>query len=371
MITAIHIELNALCLLMLYAIVHQTVANVNQQMSRVLFRSLVYGVIAALSLDTLWLLVEGRAFPGAVFINSLVNALYLAGGVILGGVWYLYVLETLGYSITRRLQTRMMIPGLVFLVLNLISIWTGWIFTVSADNVYEHGPLFWLQMIGAYGMLLLPLIHLVIFLLRNRERGRRRVALSLLSFYAVPIVGTIVSMFYTGMPGAWTCASISLVLLYMNDQDNEIVRDGLTGLNNRKTLPGVFSEYVKQDQPLYLLMMDLDSFKKINDTYGHPEGDQALVNAAHILTGAMAGRRGLVVRYGGDEFLVMTSSDPEALERDIQAGFAQYRKEHCPPYTFATSVGIAQYKPGQSLESLIEEADNALYEVKQHKKVGR
>ena len=75
MITAIHIELNALCLLMLYAIVHQTVANVNQQMSRVLFRALVYGVIAGLSLDTLWLLVEGRAFPGAVFINSLVNAL--------------------------------------------------------------------------------------------------------------------------------------------------------------------------------------------------------------------------------------------------------------------------------------------------------
>ena len=64
-------------------------------------------------------------------------------------------------------------------------------------------------------------------------------------------------------------------------------------------------------------------------------------------------------------------SDPEALGRDIQAGFAQYRKEHCPPYTFATSVGIAQYKPGQSLESLIEEADDALYKVKQRKKVGR
>ena len=369
MITAIHIELDALCLLMLYAIAHQSLANVNQQMNRVLFRCLVYGVIVQLGLDVLWLLVEGRAFPGAIFANRIINALFLSAGVILACIWYLYVLETLGYSITKRLQTMVMLPGLLFLGLNLISIWTEWTFTVSPENVYSHGPLFWLQMIGAYGMLAVPLIHLLASL--RASRVPRRTVLSLMSFYAVPVLGAIISLFYTGMPGAWTCAAVSLVLLYMNDQDNEILRDGLTGLNNRKTLPGVFSEYVKQDEPLYLLMMDLDSFKTINDTFGHPAGDEALVAASGILTSAMAGRKGLVVRYGGDEFLVMTPSEPEGLMADIQRGFERYRVEKAPPYRFSMSIGKAQYKPGQSLKALIEEADGELYREKQRTKAGR
>ena len=369
MITAIHIELNALCLLILYAIAHQSLANVNQQMNRVLFRTLVYGVIAQLALDILWLLVERKVFPGAIAINRVINALFLSASVIMGCTWYLYVLETLGYSITRRLQNIVMVPGLFCSGLNIASIWTGWIFTVSPENVYGHGSFFWVQMIGAYGMLAIALGHLLLSL--RKGRVPRPVILSLLSFYTVPVIGAIVSLFNTGMPGAWTCAAVSLALMYMSDQENEIIRDGLTGLNNRKTLPGVFSEYVKQDQPLYILMMDLDSFKTINDTHGHPVGDQALVAAAHILTDAMAGRKGLIVRYGGDEFLVLTNSDPEKLEQDIQARFEQFRRSQKPPYKFAMSVGVAQHKPGQSLDALIEEADAELYEVKRRTKAGR
>ena len=375
MITVIQIELDLLCLVMLYAIAHQSLTNVNQQMNRVLFRTLVYGVMTQLTLDVLWLLVEGRQFPGAIMANRIINALYLSGGVILGCIWYLYVLETLGYTITRRLQTIVMLPGLFFLILNIVSVWTGWVFTVSPENVYAHGPLFWLQMIGAYGMLAIPLVHLVIRLIRRVTPPPRDVLFNLLSFYFIPIVGAIVSLFYTGMPGTWTCAAVSLVLLYINDQDREIIRDGLTGLNNRKTLEGVFPEYVKTGEPLYLFMMDLDRFKQINDTSGHPVGDQALVDAASILSASMVGRKGLLVRYGGDEFLIMSFFEGDAsangFKQAILQRFDDYRREHNPPYWFAMSIGYTRYVPGQSLESLIEQADNALYQEKQRTKAGR
>ena len=378
MSTAIHIELNALCILILYAIAHQTLANVNQQMNRVLFRCLVYGVIAQLALDILWRLIEGRVFPGAVLANRVVNALYLSAGVILGCILYLYVLETLGYPITRRLQTLMMLPGLLFLGLNIVSVWTGWIFTVSPENVYAHGPLFWLQMIGAYGMMGLSLTHLIFYILRGVDRVPRQTVLSLLSFYFIPIVGTVVSLFYTGMPGAWTCSAVSLVLVYLYDQDNEIVRDGLTGLNNRKTLSGVYGEYVKQVDPqraLYLFMMDLDSFKQINDTMGHPVGDQALVAAANLLSASMVGQKGILVRYGGDEFLIMAFFEDdkaaEAFRQSIGRGFAEYRQKHSPPYTFSVSVGYTRYRGGMALEALVEEADEALYREKQRVKAKR
>ena len=378
MSTAIHIELNALCILILYAIAHQTLANVNQQMNRVLFRCMVYGVIVQLALDILWRLIEGRAFPGAILANRVVNALYLSAGVVLGCILYLYVLETLGYAITRRLQTLVMIPGLLFLGLNIISIWTGWIFTVSPENVYAHGPLFWLQMIGAYGMMGLSLTHLIFYILRGVNRVPRQTVMSLLSFYFIPIVGAVVSLFYTGMPGVWTCSAVSLVLLYLYDQDNEIVRDGLTGLNNRKTLSGVYGEYVKQVGPqraLYLFMMDLDSFKQINDTMGHPVGDQALVAAANILSASMVGQKGILARYGGDEFLIMAFFEgdeaAEAFRRSIGRGFAEYRQKHNPPYTFSVSVGYTRYRGDMALEALVEEADEALYREKQRVKAKR
>lgn len=375
MITAIQIELDLLCLVMLYAIAHQSLANVNQQMNRVLFRTLVYGVMIQLALDVLWLLVEGRRFPGAITANRVINALYLAGGVILGCIWYLYVLETLGYTITRRLQTVVMLPGLFFLVLNVVSIWTGWVFTVSPENVYAHGPLFWLQTIGAYGMLAIPLVHLVVRLIRRVTPPPRNVVLNLLSFYFIPIIGAIVSLFYTGMPGSWTCAAISLVLLYINDQDREIIRDGLTGLNNRKTLDGVFPEYVKTGEPLYLFMMDLDRFKQINDTYGHPVGDQALVAAASLLSASMVGRKGILVRYGGDEFLIMGFFEDDAgadgFKQAILQRFDDYRREHKPPYWFAMSIGYSRHRSGQTLEALIDQADHALYQEKQRTKAGR
>ena len=131
MSASIHIELNALCLLLLCTIVYQSRKNYNQQMSRLLFRITAYGIIGQLILDILWRLIEGCIFPGAVFANRVINALYLGIGVCLGCIWYLYVLETLGHKITRRLQTVVMLPGLFFTFLNLLSVWTGWVFTVS------------------------------------------------------------------------------------------------------------------------------------------------------------------------------------------------------------------------------------------------
>ena len=74
---AIHIELDALCLILLCTIAMQSRRSVNQQKDRILFRTTAYGIIILLALDILWVLVEGRRFPGAVTANLVVNALYL------------------------------------------------------------------------------------------------------------------------------------------------------------------------------------------------------------------------------------------------------------------------------------------------------
>jgi hypothetical protein len=192
---AIHIELDALCLLLLCTIVYQSHKSINQQMDRILFRATACGNIILLILDILWVLVEGRQFPGAITANRLINALYLGGGVVVGCLWYLYVLETLGYHTTRKTQTMVMLPGFFFLLLNLISIKTGWIFTVSPENIYSHGKLYWLQYIGAYGILLVSFVQILIAWIRHDNRVSHREVNKLLKFYLIPVIGSIVSLF--------------------------------------------------------------------------------------------------------------------------------------------------------------------------------
>ena len=245
MSTIIHVELDVLCFLILAVIGYQITRSVSKQMNRVLFRTLIYGIKFSLALDIAWVLTEGHLFPGAVALNKLIDALYLGVGVILGCIWYLYVLETLGYKITRRMTFLVMLPGVIFLVLNIISIWTGWIFTVTPENNYVHGPWFPVYNAGTLFILFLPLVHIIIRLLNRQEGTPRWMVWKLLLFYIPPMVGTLISIPHTGLPGTWTCASVSIVLMYIDDQEREILRDSLTGLNNRKTLESVFEDYTK------------------------------------------------------------------------------------------------------------------------------
>jgi len=92
------------------------------------------------------------------------------------------------------------------------------------------------------------------------------------------------------------------------DPSRLIFEDELTGIFNRRFLLNYFQYKIPwdalKDHPVSLIMMDLDFFKKINDTYGHPAGDQALVYVATLLKDA-AGEGALPIRYAGDEFMIL------------------------------------------------------------------
>ena len=245
-------------------------------------------------------------------------------------------------------------------------------------NVYVRGQYFWVQIVGSLSLLLISLVHILFTLLFQRERTDLAVIRKLLGFYIIPVIGTFAALPFSGMPGTWTCAAVSIILIYMDDQDGEIVRDSLTGLNNRKTLKKVFAEYVKQASPqklLCLFMIDLDNFKTINDTQGHPTGDQALVAAAKVLTGSLGSLQAFVARYGGDEFLIMgffpDETEIRAYMQMLEDRCTAFNREKQPPYVLRFSIGSAVYMPDESFEQLVERADSALYEEKRRHKAGR
>jgi diguanylate cyclase (GGDEF)-like protein len=149
-------------------------------------------------------------------------------------------------------------------------------------------------------------------------------------------------------------------------------RDSLTGLINHRTSKEKLATAIQQARadahPLSVAMIDIDHFKKINDNYGHPMGDQVIRNLAWFLSQRLR-KTDLIGRYGGEEFLVVlpgtdTVQASEVLDR-IRHDFGQIKHPYNETWCTATlSIGLAQQQEDSGVESLIKQADEALYTAK-------
>ncbi|MBK6846656.1 MAG: sensor domain-containing diguanylate cyclase [Proteobacteria bacterium] len=149
--------------------------------------------------------------------------------------------------------------------------------------------------------------------------------------------------------------------------------DGLTALPNHRTFQARFAEMLaraeRHGKPVSLVLSDVDKFKGINDTYGHPVGDQVLRRVAATLA-AHARKVDLVARYGGEEFAIVLeetgSSGAHLLcERVRQAIAAEVLSSDKGNFGVTISLGVATYpEDGVRKEQLIERADQALYQAK-------
>ena len=149
--------------------------------------------------------------------------------------------------------------------------------------------------------------------------------------------------------------------------------DELTGMRNRRSLREDFGKY--ESQYLFVAMCDLDDFKSINDTYGHVEGDIVLVAFAEAILSVFGD--GGCYRYGGDEFLVVSSCQSLAEFRQrigvFRANFATNIRSTCHmDYMPTTSVGFAYgfATTADDLRTMVHIADSSLYDVKRGTKGG-
>ena len=152
--------------------------------------------------------------------------------------------------------------------------------------------------------------------------------------------------------------------------------DGLTGLYNRAwlndLLPTMVATAHGSHAPLSLIMIDLDHFKKFNDSHGHLAGDQALRTAAHVLTTALR-PTDFAVRYGGEEMMVLLPDTPENVAVTVAQRLCERMRQACVfndmrfelPHITA-SLGVASLQDGQDEQALIDCADAALYRAKEH-----
>jgi diguanylate cyclase (GGDEF)-like protein len=154
------------------------------------------------------------------------------------------------------------------------------------------------------------------------------------------------------------------------DLQEAVIRDGTTGLYNYRhfyrELSRRFAIAKEQQLPFSVAVIDIDYFKRFNDTYGHLVGDQVIRHVGTILTNEI-GNRGLVARYGGEEFAVLLDLDAQAsfdlletIRRSVQSQSLEYEGFRIGGVSF--SAGIASYPShGADAKLLLEKADQALY----------
>ncbi len=149
-------------------------------------------------------------------------------------------------------------------------------------------------------------------------------------------------------------------------------KDSLTGLANRRALDDRIDALLARATPFCMALLDLDDFKRVNDTFGHSVGDNILRGLAGVLREAIKGRD-LAVRFGGEEFLLVLPDTPLSgaltLCEQIREEFGgidwvtQSSQEHIGHLTL--SCGVTKARPGDTMHTLFDRADRLLYQAKE------
>ena len=233
-------------------------------------------------------------------------------------------------------------------VLAFTSCWTHALFYIDAQGVYHRCFAYMIQPIVSYCYVIHTSLHAFVQS-RRVESLQKKAIYRTLAFFAIPaLVGGTFQVVFS-VPGLCVGIMISMLLLYIVCQEQLISTDPLTGLNNRNRFETyMLSLFSNADHTgdVYLLMMDADGFKQINDRYGHVEGDRALQLISTAPKDVCSASGGFIARYGGDEFVVLQKA---IAEQDIMRLCEAINDELARtevPYLLRMSIGYARMGDG-------------------------
>lgn len=380
MVKCLYFEICIICILIMALLIGNVKKKFTIMFADRLFLSILWTAMGLFISDGAWILIDGLDFIGAKAINNFLNLIYFTLTGTIGLLWLIYT----DYKINQdedRLKRRLKwytIPAAVLLVSILSSPWTGWIFSLNRNNSYHGGRYHAMQMLIAYAYLLWAAILALIAAKKTEKRYLRSEYLTLASFIILPLIGGIVQGKRYGFPLIWVGMAISILIVFVNTQNQQITKDGLTGINNRRYLNCYLDTRLnnkRRKKKLFFILMDIDSFKEINDTYGHIEGDAAIIRIAGILKEVCCGSNDFLARYGGDEFAIVCERDDcqevENLIHEIVSIVTFANEAGDMEYDVWLSIGYAEY--GESgianQDQLISMADKRLYTIKNNRKM--
>ena len=327
-----------------------------------LFYGMCWICLLLCALESAGFLMDGRRFPGAWALVRVSNLLVYMLGAGMAFLWVCFVDYKL-FKDRARLRRRapyLAIPmGLVWLM-SMANLFVDVFFGVSEQNAYFRTPLFPLLYAVMYGYLTYGAI--VLHNAHKRTGGRLYMPAAA---FLVPIYGgSVLQLCFYGLALIWVSTAVGLTFLYINLQNEEAFVDPLTGLYNRNYLTHYMSQ-AKRDVPIMGILLDLNDFKRINDTGGHMEGDRVLREMGKALRALAPGAT--VVRYGGDEFVVLLeNARPEQVQKfrdKLVRRMEAWNRSGGLSSPISLAAGVAQFD-AENFERFFREMDLNMYKEK-------
>ena len=187
------------------------------------------------------------------------------------------------------------------------------------------------------------------------------------------VTAAVVQYFLPDISTIWIGAALAVDFLFMALQNDTLYRDRLTKLYNRMFLDLLKNvmEKASKNKSFTAMMLDLNGFKLINDNFGHSVGDEALIVTGNLLREAV-GPYGAVIRFAGDEFIIILNThNDELIQRiveNINNVFDNFNKAKKAQYELSISLGYSKVNLKESsIDEVMKEIDEKMYLDKQEK----
>ena len=372
---AFYTEFNIYAIIIVGMVMISSLTSWGQSTKERIFRGALGCLISFLLTDMFWNLLDGTAFLTANhWAMYLLKTVYFFSADCMAFFLYLYFKQGNEDESMEDLRTRIIhtLPPLaIHAVLLIINIPTGILFFIDEEGNYCRSGAFIVQYILIFSYLVAASVYLLQLSAKKEMQGDRKQILFDAAFPLIPLLAGTLQYFYPKLPInniGFSCGTLYLFLSYTQRQ---VSVEPLTGLSNKR----FFVKYLEQiskdtkaGMTNYLFMADINDFKAINDTYGHPEGDRALKFVSTGITNAcqLLDCRYKAARYGGDEFIIVIEADDnfdvKAFIDSVQDNISRVAKNRRFPADLTISIGHVVM--GNDVAVSIQAADDVLYYYK-------
>ena len=341
-------EANIVCItILVILLINDRLYNTRQEKQIWFSRTIVAHILYFVS-DIGWAAVLYGHLPKVRALVVLFNFLNYILLSLVAFEWFMYMGASEGMHFNKskkqlRLCLLPMHVSVVGIVIAYIAAPTFW---VSESG--ELNPLYYPFFIAAPVLYLLSAFVFSIINVRKTESKEKKRLFLLIGIYPLGVLFFgLIQTFKLNAPLFCFGCTIMMVFFYIQNMQSMISVDSLTRLNNR----GQINRYMEQARfrenvRTWIMMIDIDHFKEINDTFGHAEGDQALILVSDVLKQAVDRIKSpaFIGRYGGDEFTVLIQSteeedNPETLAAAIRGMLQEKQQGNCLPYDLKVSIG--------------------------------
>ncbi|MBR1641193.1 MAG: GGDEF domain-containing protein [Butyrivibrio sp.] len=332
-----------------------------------LFTAITILTMIACVVDFLSFFSDGKSGFLMRAINTVANTYCFMANPIFIAAWCIYEDLKLYHSKTRikKIYTYAFIPAVLLVLIAIVNNFVPIIYTIDSNNVYKRLPFSYFYYVIDFGYVIFS-----IYILKKFEERYGKVRFFPLYLMIGPIfLGCMLQSIFYGISLIWVSMSVGLTAIYMSLQNEFSYLDRLTGLYNRAYLDYQLEMISKEKKTVGGIMIDVDYFKSINDTFGHHVGDEALIDVARVIIFAKPDKA-IATRFAGDEFIILVPETSEKEMKNILKSLHDeidlFNETEGRQYKLSLSIGYSIFNQNtETLDDFLKHMDDNMYEEKQ------